>query len=198
MFYTESDFERYREVAKSQLSAKRYIHSANVADAAEELAVCFGADKTKAKIAAILHDIAKEMTPLEQMEILKRYSEFVGYVKISEHGLLHGLTGSIYAKDKLKIKDEGILSAIRYHTTGRSVMSLLEKVIFVADIISIERRYPDVEKVRELAKKNLDAAVLYKLIHHGIIQGSLKLKKPIHSDTLAAYHDILAKGAFRQ
>ena len=111
----------------------RFSHSVNVAKEAKKLAKHYGADENKAEIAGILHDITKEMPKEQQLQIIIDSGIILDNVQLHAPKLWHGMSGSIVVRDELGIDDEDILNAIRYHTTGRAGMSLLEKVIFTAD-----------------------------------------------------------------
>ena len=102
----------------------------------------------------------------------------------------HAISGAEYIKNELKIYDEDIINAVRYHTTGRAGMSLLEKVIYIADFTSADRSYPDVDVLREIVKKDLDEGVIYALRHTIVSLGSKT--QPIHPDTLDAYNQLLS------
>ena len=118
---------------KSKVSEKRYNHCINVGNMAKKLAKIYGVDEKKAYIAGILHDICKEFSYKEQLEIIEGI-EFrpPEYCK-KYHKVFHGWVGSIYARNYLQITDCDVLNAIRYHTTGRKDMSTLEKIIYNAD-----------------------------------------------------------------
>jgi predicted HD superfamily hydrolase involved in NAD metabolism len=156
-----------------------------------KLAGKYGANKDKAMIAGMLHDITKESPPEYHMNIIRKFK-----IPITKHdtiskGILHSITGSTYAEKVLRIRDRDIINAIKYHTTGREGMSLLEKVVFVADFTSEERDYHGVEKIRKCAWEDLDLGVLAGLLFS--INNLLKIKMPIHPNTILAYNDITAK-----
>ncbi len=103
--------------------------------------------------------------------------------------LWHGISGSIYIKENLDINDADILNAIRYHTTGRAGMSLLEKIIFVADFTSQERTYKGVSTMRKKSRKTLDEAMLYGFKF--TFSDLSKRELAIHPDELACYNEIV-------
>ncbi len=109
-------------------------------------------------------------------------------VERSSPPLYHAMAGSAYLKTELGITDPDVLNAVRYHTTGRGGMSLLEKVIFVADFISADRDYPDVEVVRTLARQSLEKAMLYALEY--TVCDLVNRKKYLHPDTVDAYNEM--------
>lgn len=142
------------------LSAKRFCHSVGVQQAARELAARFGADTQKAGVAGLLHDCAREMS---SDHLLKRAGDFgivVGSLERGSPVLLHAAISAGIAALEYGIRDEEIKQAIALHTTGGPNMSLLEKIIFLADYIEPHRDFPGVEKLRKLALADLDQAVL--------------------------------------
>lgn len=179
----------YYILAQNTLSERRYIHSANVAKAAVRLAEKYGADSTKAEIAGILHDITKEQNVENQLQIAKSGGIILDDVCQKSPQLLHAITGMVYCRDVLGIDDEDILNAIRYHTTARTSMSLIEKIIFIADFISDERDYPDVDVMRAECEKSLEDGMAYGLGF--VIPDLVKRRRAIHPDALGAYNEIV-------
>lgn len=178
-------------MAKEVLSEKRFTHSLNVAKAAQELAEFNHCDIEKAYIAGLLHDITKELPIEEQLKLLQ-----IGNIELTEAekaspALWHSTTAAVYAKENLGIEDEDILNAIRYHTSGRAGMSILEKVIYLADSISEERHYHDVDEVRAAAKRNLNEGVMRKLKF--AINALTAKDRPICSNTIDAYNELILK-----
>lgn len=181
--------EEYKELLKSRLSEYRYHHSLCVADSAVELAERFGADCDKAFIAGLLHDITKEADREEHFELFKLAELELTALETVNHKLWHAMSGAVYIKEKLNITDGEILDAVRYHTTARAGMSLLEKVIYIADFISADRVYDDVDVVRELAEKSIEETMLYTQrysINELVFKGAC-----IHPDSVACYNEIL-------
>lgn len=145
----------YKKIIRERMGDYRFSHSVNVAKEAKMLAKHYGADENKAEIAGILHDITKEMPKEQQLQIIIDSGIILDNVQLHAPKLWHGMSGSIVVRDELGIDDEDILNAIRYHTTGRAGMSLLEKVIFTADFTSEERTYSGVATMRKKSKKSL-------------------------------------------
>ncbi len=137
------------------LGGKRLLHTLNVGYLSAHLADVFGCDKNKALIAGALHDCAKELPIEEQTELAKRYSGDL----FTEKKLLHSPAGAAFAMEQLGIEDREILDAICYHTTGRGDMSVLEKIIYLADKIEPSRDYTDLTPIRAAAEKDLDSAM---------------------------------------
>lgn len=157
------NYGRFVKVIKARMGEKRFIHSANVAAEAQRLAKKYGADVEKAKIAGILHDCTKETSPKEQLQIIRNSHIILNDVENSSQKLWHAIAGAAFVRDVIGIDDEDIFNAIRYHTSGRAGMSLLEKVVFIADFTGAERDYDGVDKMRELADKSLEEAMAYGL-----------------------------------
>ena len=137
---------------KEQLTEQRYIHTVGVMETAVKLAERFGADLKKAEIAAIFHDYAK-FRPKEEMKQIILDGGGPLEVLNFHHELWHAPAGAALVKTEVGVTDEDILSAIRFHTSGRPNMTLLEKVVYVADYIEPGRRFPGVEEVRSFAEK---------------------------------------------
>ena len=179
--------DEYKKLIKSRMSDYRYTHSVNVSKEAVRLAKKYGADTEKAAVAGILHDITKE-TP-EELQIMTDGGIILDNVQEKSTKLWHGISGSVYIRDILKITDEDILNAVRYHTTGRAGMSLLEKIIFIADFTSAERDYNGIKTMRKKAGKSLENAMLYGL--QFTLKDLSKRAMIIHPDALACYNEIV-------
>jgi len=165
--YTENTkLEGVSEEAKKQfyecsvwmykyLGGKRLLHTLNVGYLSAHLADVFGCDKDKALIAGALHDCAKELPLERQLELAKIYSGDL----FTEKKLLHSPAGAVFARDEFGIEDKEILDAICYHTTGRGDMTLLEKIVYLADKIEPSRNYTDLTPIRSAAEKDLESAM---------------------------------------
>lgn len=154
------DINFLKKELSSILSKKRYEHSIRVLETAIELAKIYNIDLEKVAIAAILHDFAKEFKRDELVSISKNFFKEETEDYLDNIEILHSYAGTYIAKNKFNINDSDILNAIKYHTTGRKNMSLIEKIVYIADAIEPKRDYPHVKKIRELAFKNLDKAIL--------------------------------------
>lgn len=183
------NMKEYKKLIKSRMSEKRYIHSVNVAKEAVRLAKKYGADEEKAEIAGILHDITKESSSEEQLKLMLSSGEALSDLELKTPKLWHSISGSIYVRS-LGIDDEDIINAIRYHTTGRTGMSLLEKVIFVADFTGAERDYEGVDEMRHAADISLDEAILNGVAFS--ISDLAKRKMAIHPDTFELYQEMVS------
>lgn len=148
------------EYIKKVLTNKRYIHTLGVISVAKKLAQINNADEKKAEIAALCHDIAKYISKEEAIKIMKENNIALTEGEQKTPDLWHSILGPIIAKKELKIDDKEILDAIRYHTTGKEDMSLLEKIIYIADMIEPSRVFEGIEEIRELTMQDLDEGVI--------------------------------------
>ena len=180
------NLEQINEELKKNLSRERYIHCLNVANQAVELAGLYKADEESAFVAGVLHDIAKEMPYSKQLEILQNENYDPSTFTPKSNKIYHGWVGSVYAKNILNIQDKDILNAIRYHTTGRANMSLLERIVFASDCISLDRKYDGIEYFREACKVNLDIVIIDKLSN--AMHKYIEKQKIIVQDTYEAYN----------
>lgn len=164
MKYNENTRATLLEKIKAAMSEKRFNHVLGVEAAALSLAERYGESKEKASIAALTHDYAKERSDSEFKQVIRDYDYDLDLLNWN-NAIWHGLVGAQFVEKELGITDESILQAIRLHTTGASQMSLLDKIIYVADYIEAGRDIPGVEKARAIAKKDLDEAVAYETKH---------------------------------
>lgn len=185
---TERNAEFLEEI-KKHLNPDRLYHSLNVADEAKKLALHYGADEKKAFTAGLLHDIMKNTAPADLLKFFEDNGIMLTKTEQISPKTWHAIAGAVYCERVLGVTDTEILSAIRYHTTGRAGMTLLDKVIFIADFISADRAYDGVERMREKAYIMLESAMeeglqftLEELAHNGWA---------IHEDSVAAYNEIL-------
>lgn len=183
------DFEQYKQVIKPRLSQSRYLHSVNVAKEAVKLARRYGADEKKAETAGILHDIMKDTPPPEQLQIIESSGIILTNLERNAPKLWHAVAGMAYLEHVLKITDSDILNAVRYHTTARAQMTLLEKIIYIADYISEERDYDGVDLMREYAYTSLKKAMLYGIQY--TIGDLLSRPAPVHPDSFSCYNNLI-------
>lgn len=157
-------FEKIEKELQKQISPKRYRHTVGVAYTAASMAMAQGYDVSKAYLAGLLHDNAKGIDNDKKIRLCKKYGLSVSKTEEQNPELLHAKLGSYLAKKDFRIEDKDILNAIEFHTTGRKNMSLLEKILFVADYIEPNRKQiPNLEEVRYQAFHNLDKAVFLEL-----------------------------------
>lgn len=160
------EFDEYEKLIKERLSKKRFTHSMNVAEACYELAERFNADKKRCYLAGLLHDIMKEDIPERQKQMTVDSGFQPDPAEIASPALWHGVAGAVYVRDKLGIDDEEILTAIRFHTIGCAKMTLLEKIVYLGDMISEERSYKDVEHFRKICRSDLNKAMAVALAYN--------------------------------
>lgn len=181
---TQQDYET---ILRPLLSEKRLHHSICVAKAAVELARRWGADENKAYTAGMLHDIMKDTPREKQLKYMQEFGIILSDIQKKTPKIWHQMCGAAYLEHRLGIQDRDILDAVRYHTTGRAGMSLLEKVIFTADYISDDRDYDGVEELRKAAFRSLEEAMLIGLSF--TVEDLASQKLPIASDTFMAYNE---------
>ena len=184
-----ADFNKIKQDLSQMLSEKRYNHSVAVAIQAFKLAEIYGIDTASAFIAGLVHDCCKEISKDEQLKIINDFGIMLTEIEQNEPNIWHGYAASGYITKKWGITDNEICSAVKYHTCGKGNMSLLEKIIFVADLTSEDRNYPDSEKIRDISYKNLDKAIYecYKFIIPFII----KKGGSISQNTIDCYNDAI-------
>ena len=179
----------YKDFIREKMGDYRFVHSVNVADEAVALAKIYGCDEELAYTAGILHDVTKEFPKQEQLQIIADGGIILDSVQKNAPKLWHSISGSVYVRDFLGIKNNDIINAIRYHTTGRAGMSLLEKIIYIADFTSAERSYKDVDIMRELSRKTLEDAMLFSC---KFTIGNLSSQElAIHPDQLDCYNELV-------
>jgi len=154
------DVSEKKKLLKTMLSQKRFQHSLNVAAECRKLAEKYGEDPDKAYFAGLLHDICKELPAEEQKELVLNSGYAVCREELETRSLWHAIAGAYYLKSKFGIEDIDILDSIRFHTVGRAGMTRLEEIVYLGDLISAERDYKDVEKMRKITYVSLDAAML--------------------------------------
>jgi predicted HD superfamily hydrolase involved in NAD metabolism len=152
---TNTLLERAEALARSRLSERRYEHTLRVADTAEDLALAHDLEADRARLAALLHDAAREMGPEEFLYLADIWHLQVGDPERQSPKLLHGPVAAELAKRELGVDDEEVLEAVRTHTTGRARMGPLALVLYVADKIEPARDYPSVGRLRTLAREDL-------------------------------------------
>jgi predicted HD superfamily hydrolase involved in NAD metabolism len=146
---------------ESELAYGRFVHTLGVSGTASALAMCYGEELDKAELAGLLHDCAKCMNLSKMLKICEKAGVELSDLEKKSGSLLHSKAGAVLARDKYGVNDEDVLNAIRYHTTGRPGMSLLEKIVFVADYIEPGRdTAPNLPIVRKLAYESIDDCVL--------------------------------------
>lgn len=146
---------------KSMVSEKRYYHSIRVRDIAVGLAKKYNADVNKVNIAALLHDCAKGYSYEESVMLCEEYKASLDDIFRECRQLIHAPLGAKIAEIEYGVEDEEIINAIYYHTTGRENMTMIDKIVCISDYIEPNRKYAGIERIRELASKDIDKALFY-------------------------------------
>lgn len=188
--YTGYSREILMQKIQMRMSERRFKHVLGVEEMAIALAEKYGCSPEKASIAALTHDYAKERPDDEFILVIKRD----GYdTALLDYGnaIWHGVVGTSFVERELGITDEEILHAIRVHTTGAAKMSLLDKIIYVADYIEPGRVFPGVKEARELALIDLDEAVAFETKH--TLAHLIEQEQQIYPKTIETYNRWVAQ-----
>ena len=180
-----------RPIAMSYLKPKRMPHVLGTEQEAVRLAGRYGADETDARVAALLHDCTKKLDMPQQLALCRQYGIVLDELEQRALKLLHSRTGAALARDVFGVSD-AVFDAIRWHTTGHAGMTLLEKIIYLADYIEPTRDFEGVAPLRVLAYEDLDRAVLLGLTM--TIREMEEMGNPVHHYTLDARNDLIEKG----
>ena len=148
-----------REIITKKFTAKLLSHSLGVEDMARRLAISYGADEEKAALAGLLHDYGKTYSIDELLQFAVA-NNVVDELSLQEQSLLHAPVGSWLLEHELGIDDPEVLYAVKIHTTGAADMTLLAKIIYLADYIEPGRSHPGVDVIRELAFQDFNKALL--------------------------------------
>lgn len=178
------DVEYLRRYIRPLMTDYRYRHSLGVERQAVHMAEIFGADRKKASLAGVLHDVCKDMPKGPLLQNILESGIINGIDFAASPQLIHGYAGALYLQSHMDIHDPEIIDAVRYHTTARAGMSLLETVVYLADLTSADREYPDVEEMRRLCDTDLRGAMIHALTH--TVRELAKKNKPICPDTIGA------------
>ena len=183
--------EELRPIALSYLKPKRMPHVLGTEQEAVRLAERYGADVTKARIAALLHDCTKKLDMDEQLALCKKYRIPLDELERKALKLLHSKTGAAIARDVFAVDDD-VYNAIMYHTTGKPDMTLLEKIIYLADYIEPTRDFPGVEALRRTVYEDLDRGLLMGLTM--TIDEMEEMGNPVHHMTRDARDYLMKRG----
>ena len=160
----EYDLKLLQKQMKEELSDDRYEHTLGVMYTAESLAMRYGVDMTKAAVAGLLLDCAKCIPNVQKIKICKKHDIEISEMEEKNPSLLHAKLGAYMAEEVYGINDPEILSAIRWHTTGKPDMSMLDIIIYMADYIEPNRdKAPDLKEIRKLSFENIEEA-LYRVL----------------------------------
>lgn len=183
------EYQAIVDKLKNCLTTKRLVHSHGVSEVAVVLARKYGVDQDKARLAGILHDCAREIPVRELADEASKRLIDIDDVERREPVLLHAALGAKLAEEKYGIRDKEILDAIEKHTVGGLSMSQLAKIIYLADLIEPNRDFPGVEKLRQIAKVDLDQAVLAAYDH--TLTYIINQRGLIHPATVVGRNQIL-------
>ena len=173
-----------KDYIEKNFSEKRKIHTEGVQTTAIELAKRYGADPQKAEIAALFHDMYRGVSE----NSLNYYVKHLGLDSkyLNNCNLAHGKIAAIIMQRDFEIEDPDIINAVSYHTTGRPGMSLLEKIIYIADAVEPNRSYPDVDEIRQMAKGSLFDTLCECLGRTMIL--TIREGSVVHPDTLTTWN----------
>ncbi|PQE67644.1 bis(5'-nucleosyl)-tetraphosphatase (symmetrical) YqeK [Enterococcus faecium] len=188
--YTAYSRENLMQKIQMGMSEQRFKHVLGVEETAVALAKKYGASPEKASIAALTHDYAKER-PDEEFKMVIVRDGFDPELLNYNNAIWHGLVGASFVERELGITDAEILHAIRVHTTGAAKMSLLDKIIYVADYIEPGRDFPGVQDARAIAWADLDEAVAFETKH--TLAHLLAQEQQIYPKTIETYNYWVAK-----
>jgi len=176
------DIDAIINILKKELDPYRFKHSLNVMETAVTLAEYYGANVNKARLAGILHDCGKNFKGEEAIKYVRKIGYEADEIEILQPKLLHGIIGKQLAEEVYGVTDEEVLGAIRWHTTGKSGMNLLEKIIYVADYIEPLRAFEGVEIMRKTAFEDLEKCIVY--CSESTIKFVLKKGALLHKNTI--------------
>lgn len=185
--FDKTKYNKYTEFLSRRLSEKRFIHSLGVAGESVMLAYLNGCDIEKAYFAGLMHDCCKELPRGSQFELVKRSRYEVTQVELEAPKTHHAIAAEVYLRENFGVEDEDVLSAVRYHTVAKGGMSMLDKIVYMADLISADRDYSDVASIRAATRSNIDEGLLEALRFS--IRDSVSKSRAIPSLTLEAYND---------
>ncbi len=152
--------EQIRVIVRERLNPNLFRHSIGVAQAARALAERYGADPDAAYLSGLIHDFGKQYSKDELLQAAVHYQHSLDDLTCRTVKLLHAEVGAVLVEKELGISDPEILNAVVFHTTGRPGMTLLEKIIYLADYIEPGRTHTGLDELRELAFRQLDQALL--------------------------------------
>lgn len=187
MIATDLSFDRTQVLEKinGAMSEQRFRHVLGVEAAALELAQQYGCDERKASLAALLHDYAKEVADQVFLDLIDQY-QLGEELKAWGNNVWHGMVGAYKIRQDFSLEDQDILQAIQRHTVGAKQMTLLDKVLYVADYIEPNRDFPGVEEARQLSKLSLDKAVAFATAR--TIAHLAQKRIPIYPQTIETYN----------
>ena len=192
------DFESLKEHISGLMNEERFLHSLGVMELSGELAAIYGEDVERARFAGLIHDAAKQIPEKDQLALLEKAYENKEKdpIVFANRALWHGPAGSVYVKEYFGA-DEEVASAVFYHTIGKREMTLLEKIVFLADCIEINRdgEFDWAPQTREIAKKDLDGAIV--IVVNKSIKSIIDRNLIIHPASVELRNGIIEKRAVK-
>ncbi len=165
----EYDLKLLQKQMKEELSEDRFEHTLGVMYTAESLAMRYGVDMTKAAVAGLLHDCAKCIPNSQKIKMCKKQDIEISEMEEKNPSLLHAKLGAYMAEKLYDVHDPEILSAIKWHTTGKPDMSMLDIIIYMADYIEPNRdKAPNLKQIRKLCFENIEEAL------YQVLEGTLE------------------------
>jgi len=205
MIFSEKKLKALREEVKKRLSEKRYLHTLAVAEAAKKLSdMCIPEKIAEAEVAALLHDVTKELSLTEQRELLESAKIALDSEDYESLGVLHSFTAPIVVKrDFPDFATEEVLFAVLYHTIGSPTMSVFDEIIFLADFIEDTRTYDSSVKLREFVWQNMQLGEIESnilILHDACVRAIdctilnlIENKKKINSKNILTRNALLSK-----
>lgn len=176
----------YEAAMRERLTDERYMHVCAVRSCASELAILYGVDQEEAETAGLLHDYAREIPPDELLRTGRSRNLIICEIEEKIPLLLHGSVGAELVKEELGISNPRVLEAIALHTLGGPAMGRLAQIIYIADMIAPGRDFPSVGRLRDLAREDIDQALLECIA--STISYCLRRCNLIHPQTIAAWN----------
>ena len=183
------EYEELYEIVGERLSDKRFKHSEGVVKRAAEYAKIYGVDEKIVKLVAIAHDIAKELTEEEALDFIDKYNIQLDDIEKLNKSLLHAKIGACICQNEFGFESD-MVNAIKYHTTGRANMSMLEKIVYLADATEENRNY-DYNEYVETIKTNIDEGMVK--VSSWVIVSLVERNRMIHLDSIKCYNYYMGK-----
>lgn len=190
------DLDELTAWLRQRLSRGRFAHTLNVASEALRLAETYGADGDEAYLAGLLHDCCKEMGRDEMLNIMESSDIIKNQAFLDSPKVWHGFAASVYIQNEFSVYNTEIINAVRYHTIGRKGMSLIEEIIYLADLVSADRHYDGVESLRAKAYRSIEEAMVDAF--EFAIGSLVKAGMPIMTETVDAYNQYRIAAIARQ
>lgn len=181
------DLDALTQFVRERLSPKRFTHSLNVASEAIRLARQHGADPNESYIAGLLHDCCKELDRESMLKTIGNSAIINDKIFLASYKIWHGFAAANLMQTELNIQNTAILDAVRVHSTGRAGMTMLDQILYLADLVSADRTYPGVEELRALCYRSLPAAMLSALSF--LIADLARRGEAVYPGTLDAYNE---------